>query len=48
MKYHSDLLDACYWQAQQDRIEHGILDDVFPYPEELRFRNRPELHRLGR
>lgn len=48
MKYHSDLLDARYWQAQQDRIEHGILDDVFPYPEELRFRNRPELDRLGR
>ncbi len=47
MKYHSDLLDAGYWQAQQDRIEHGILDDVFPYPEELRFKNRPELHRLG-
>ena len=45
LKYHSDLLDAGYWQAQQDRIEHGILDDVFPYPEELRFKNRPDLHR---
>lgn len=45
LKYHSDLLEAGYWQAQQDRIEHGILDDVFPYPEDLRFKNRPDLHR---
>ena len=43
MKYHAELLQADYWSAQQQRIRNGILDDVFPYPEELRFRNRHEL-----
>lgn len=40
MKYHADLLTASYWKAQQDRIRAGILDDVFPYPEEFRFDKR--------
>lgn len=39
MKHHANLLDAQYWQAQQDRIRHGVLDDVFPYPEAVRFKN---------
>jgi isocitrate dehydrogenase kinase/phosphatase len=43
MKYHAELLQADYWSAQQQRIQSGLLDDVFPYPEELRFRNRHEL-----
>ncbi|MEY4083411.1 MAG: Isocitrate dehydrogenase kinase/phosphatase [Pseudomonadota bacterium] len=43
LKYHSDLLQAEYWAAQQQRIRDGVLDDVFPYPEELRFQNRHEL-----
>jgi isocitrate dehydrogenase kinase/phosphatase len=37
MKYHADLLTAEYWQAQQDRIQKGILDDVYPYAEHVRF-----------
>lgn len=44
MKYHAELLQSDYWSAQQQRIQSGLLDDVFPYPEELRFRNRRELH----
>ncbi|MCL4184376.1 MAG: bifunctional isocitrate dehydrogenase kinase/phosphatase, partial [Burkholderiaceae bacterium] len=40
MKHHADLLDADYWQERQRRIREGELDDVFPYPETLRFRNR--------
>jgi isocitrate dehydrogenase kinase/phosphatase len=44
MKYHAELLQAEYWSAQQQRIQNGLLDDVFPYPEELRFQNRHELH----
>jgi len=39
MRYHADLLDADYWIAQQDRIRQGILDDVFPYPEHVRFKH---------
>lgn len=37
MKYHADLLTSEYWQAQQDRIKKGILDDVYPYAENIRF-----------
>ncbi len=42
MKHHADLLDAAWWQEKQKRVREGILDDVFPYPDALRFR-----HRLG-
>lgn len=41
MRTHADLLDAAYWQAIQQRIRSGILDDVFPYSESLRFSRRP-------
>ena len=37
LRYHADLLTADYWQARQGRIRAGILEDVFPYPENLRF-----------
>ncbi len=39
MKYHADLLTADYWQQKQARIREGIVDDVFPYPQEVRFIN---------
>jgi isocitrate dehydrogenase kinase/phosphatase len=40
MAHHADLLDAEFWQRKQARIRAGILEDVFPYPESMRFRNR--------
>lgn len=40
MRYHADLLEPEYWQRQQARIREGVLEDVFPYPEALRFRNK--------
>ena len=40
MRHHADLLDATFWQERQARIRQGALEDVFPYPESLRFRNR--------
>lgn len=39
MASHRDLLDAHYWQAQQQKIRNGILEDVFPYPDSLRFKH---------
>jgi isocitrate dehydrogenase kinase/phosphatase len=39
MASHSDLLDAHYWQAQQQKIRDGILMDVFPYPDAIRFKH---------
>ncbi len=40
VKHHSDLLDAAWWQGKQRRIRLGLFDDVFPYPDALRFRHR--------
>jgi isocitrate dehydrogenase kinase/phosphatase len=37
MKHHADLLTADFWQTRKKRIMEGLIDDVFPYPQELRF-----------
>jgi len=39
MRHHADLLDAAYWQAMQQNIAGGQMQDVFPYSEALRFCN---------
>ena len=39
MRRHADLLDAASWQATQQLIAAGEMQDVFPYPEALRFCN---------
>ena len=36
-EYHRDLLDPQFWQAKQELLRAGEQEDVFPYPEELRF-----------
>jgi isocitrate dehydrogenase kinase/phosphatase len=38
LELHADLFEPEYWQAQKDRILGGHFEDVFPYPEHLRFR----------
>ncbi len=38
MRYHKDLLDADYWKQKQQNIQAGILEDVFPYQQKLRFK----------
>ena len=37
MAHHADLLDADYWTATQQRISAGHVEDIFPYPESIRF-----------
>jgi isocitrate dehydrogenase kinase/phosphatase len=37
MKHHADLLTPEFWQMRKQRILDGYVDDVFPYPQELRF-----------
>ena len=39
MKHHADLLESEVWQAKQDRLRAGSIEDVFPYPLSIRFRN---------
>jgi isocitrate dehydrogenase kinase/phosphatase len=40
MKYHADLLTADYWLQRKNRIQEGQVEDVFPYPQEIRFVNQ--------
>jgi isocitrate dehydrogenase kinase/phosphatase len=40
MKYHADLLTAEYWQQRKNRIQEGQVEDIFPYPQEIRFVNQ--------
>jgi isocitrate dehydrogenase kinase/phosphatase len=37
MKHHADLLTQAYWQARKQRILDGYVEDVFPYPQHIRF-----------
>jgi isocitrate dehydrogenase kinase/phosphatase len=36
-EYHADLLDPQFWSAKQAHVRAGVQEDVFPYPEEIRF-----------
>ena len=40
-EYHRDLLDPQFWQAKQELLRAGEQEDVFPYPEEVRFSRIP-------
>lgn len=37
LKHHPELVDARYWQQQQENLRNGVITDVFPYPEAVRF-----------
>jgi isocitrate dehydrogenase kinase/phosphatase len=44
LEKHADLMDPAYWSAKQARIRAGVEDEVYPYPEEIRFpRKAPAL-----
>ena len=42
LKHHPELLEAKFWQQCQQNIARGIFEDVFPYPDKLRFCNLME------
>ena len=39
LKHNADLLSAPWWQSHKQRILDGFIEDVFPYPQQIRFRN---------
>ena len=41
LRHHAELLEPEFWQECQRRVEAGEIVDFFPYPESLRFCNRP-------
>ena len=40
LQHHADLLTCAFWQGRKQRILDGIIEDVFPYPQEIRFCNQ--------
>ncbi len=40
VKHHADLLDTKFWNEAKSRIASGYVENVFPYPETIRFRNK--------
>jgi isocitrate dehydrogenase kinase/phosphatase len=50
MKHHADLLMPAFWQQRKQRILDGHIEDVFPYPQEIRFsysKNAPSTSTLA-
>lgn len=37
LKHHPELIDAEFWRQQQDNLARGVITDVFPYPDAVRF-----------
>ncbi len=37
LKHHADLLTQAYWHTRKQRIMDGFIEDVFPYPQQIRF-----------
>jgi isocitrate dehydrogenase kinase/phosphatase len=40
LEHHGDLTKVAFWKKTQERIRAGMQDDMFPYPQEIRFRRR--------
>ena len=38
LEHHADLMDPAFWAGKQERIRAGLQEDVYPYPQEIRFR----------
>ncbi|WP_426166677.1 bifunctional isocitrate dehydrogenase kinase/phosphatase [Pseudoduganella sp. R-34] len=43
MKHHAELLSPHWWARKKALIASGVIEDVFPYPQHVRFRNRDSL-----
>ncbi|WP_066567587.1 bifunctional isocitrate dehydrogenase kinase/phosphatase [Snodgrassella sp. CFCC 13594] len=40
LQHHRDLLTPLFWQQKKQRLQAGILEDFFPYPQSVRFRQQ--------
>ena len=40
MQHHADLLTKDFWHNRKQRILDGHIEDVFPYPQQIRFCNQ--------
>jgi isocitrate dehydrogenase kinase/phosphatase len=46
-EHHRDLLDPEFWAGKQARVRDGQQEDVFPYPEAIRFSRAAACSRRG-
>ncbi|MDO5639594.1 MAG: bifunctional isocitrate dehydrogenase kinase/phosphatase [Neisseria sp.] len=37
LQHHQDLLTPEFWQGKKERLQQGLVDDFYPYPQSLRF-----------
>ena len=44
LKHHADLLEYSFWQRRKQRIIDGHIEDIFPYPETIRFSKKFRRH----
>jgi isocitrate dehydrogenase kinase/phosphatase len=40
MERNADLADAAFWVGAQERVREGVVEDIFPYAQEIRFQRR--------
>lgn len=38
LAHHRDLLSPRFWQEKKERLQAGILEDFYPYPQSVRFK----------
>ncbi len=38
LERHADLMDPAFWSGKQSQLRAGVQEDVYPYPEAVRFR----------
>jgi isocitrate dehydrogenase kinase/phosphatase len=47
LAHHADLLTRAWWQSHKERILAGEIEDVFPYPQHIRFHREQQTHQNG-
>ena len=47
MQHHADLFDKDFWQERKQRILDGHIEDVFPYPQQVRFCHQTSTNPAG-
>jgi isocitrate dehydrogenase kinase/phosphatase len=45
--HHAELLTRAWWQSHKERILAGEIEDVFPYPQHIRFHREQQTHQNG-
>lgn len=47
LEHHRELLDPDWWKRCKSKIEQGIMEDFYPYPQSCRFKNAKAVEESG-